>query len=477
MNRKRWIYILLFVLFILPRLFKLSTQPLWIDEGFTWAVTHLNISELIKNRIRAGHFPFYFLFMKLWVNFFGAGEFSLRFPSFMASALSLLFFISLSKKILNSERSRILAFIIFGISPYGIEIAQEARMYSPAVLIFILLVIELLKILNNETKGYKIYFLLALFFLLNGSIVFIPFVILNLYLLSNFKNQKAKNLLFLNLICLLLLLPLFYLLFKTSQFSSIERFYLQERFNFKEQLNFINYWLLEFFSQTAGLGKIAVFSFNSRILSWLLIIIPAVVFLTGVNKLNRNLRHLLLYYFWLSFIPFLFSYKIESRYLFYLFPFLALAWANWLDKIRYKKLFYTIIVLWGMSLSYDLYKYYTIPKSNWKEIAEYLNSHGDENEEIWLFPRFSAPVFSYYYQGNAKVIEIDPHNLPSSIKIDISGIWYLYWLNSSLPWVGGKHALYVDGYIKKLLFESLKFKDRKIFTSQRGNTEVLHFVN
>jgi uncharacterized membrane protein len=476
MNGKRTIYVFLFILFIWLRLFKLSSHPLWIDEGFTWAVTHLNITELVENRIRAGHLPFYFLFMKLWVNLFGADEFSLRFPSFLASVFSLFFFILLAKRILNSEKSRLLAFIIFGISPYGIEIAQEARMYSLAVLIFILVMIEILKLLNEEKEKYKIYIIMIFLFLLTGSIALIPFVILNLYLIFNLKNKKVKKILTINILCFLILSPLFYSVFKHSQFSRIENFYLQHRFNLNQQLNFIHYWLLEFFAQTAGTTSIAVSIFNLKFLSLLLILIPAGIFLAGIRKLNRPLKQFFLYYFGLSFIPFLFSYKIESRYLFYLFPLLAISWANWLGDMQFKKVFWAVITIWGLSISNDLYRYYTVPKSNWKEIAGYLDSQARKDEEIWLFPQFSYFAFGYYYKGDVKVVKINPYHLPSWNNKNVSGVWYVHWINVNLPWVGGKHAIYVDNYLKKLLYTNLKFQSRKVFVSQRGNTEVVHFI-
>ena len=477
MKKYRIIYTSLFTLFIFLRLFKLGSHSLWVDEGFSWyTATYLNITELIKNRLAAGHFPFYFLFLKLWVNLFGASELSLRLPSFLASVFSILFFIILSRKVLSSEKSRLLAFVIFGISPYGIGLSQEARMYGMAVLLFIFLITEFLKILKGETQGYKIYSLLVFLFLLNGSIALLPFVILNLYLLFNLNNQRAKKLVIINMVCFVLLSPLFYTIFAHSRFSRIESFYIKQRFNPGEQLNFIHYWLLDFFSETAGLSGIAVSILNLGFLSLSLILILSVTYIVGATRLNNPERKISLFYFLLSIIPFLFSYKIESRYLFYLFPFLAICWAKSLESIKSKKIFLVIIITWGPMVCNNLYIYYTIPKSSWGEIAEYLNSQTQKDEQIWLFPRFCYTVFSYYYKGKAEVVKINPANLPTTAKKDINGIWYVHWMNASLPWVGGKHAVYVNSYIKNLLSGNLKFKNRKVFPSQRGNTEVLHFI-
>ncbi len=477
MKKYRIIYTSLFTLFIFLRLLKLGSHSLWVDEGFSWhTATSLNITELIKNRLAAGHFPFYFLFLKLWVNLFGTSELSLRFPSFLASVFSILFFIVLSRKILSSEKSRLLAFIIFGISPYGIELSQEARMYGMALLIFVLLITEFLKILKGETQSYKIYSLLVFLFLLNGSIALLPFVILNLYLLLNLKNQRAKKLVIINMVCFVLLSPLFYTIFTHSRFSRIESFYITHRFSPEEQLNYIYYWLLNFFSEIAGLNRVAVSILNIKFLSLSLIFILAGAYIVGVSRLNNPERSIFLFYFLLSIIPFLFSYKIESRYLFHIFPFLAICWARFLEDIKSKKIFQVIIITWGLIVCNNLYIYYTIPKSSWREIAEYLNSQTQKDEQIWLFPRFCYAVFSYYYKGKAEVVKINPANLPTTVKKDVNGIWYVHWMNASLPWVGGKHAVYVNSYIKNLLSSSLKFKDRKVFPSQRGNTEVLYFI-
>src|SRR3954468_11035949 len=83
--------LLLFVLALVPRLYRLGAQSLWLDEGGTWSeVTGRTgkgwlalFGELWS---KDAAYPLYHLLLKSWVTLAGDSEWALRFPSALAGA-------------------------------------------------------------------------------------------------------------------------------------------------------------------------------------------------------------------------------------------------------------------------------------------------------------------------------------------------------------------------------------------------------
>src|SRR5215213_11727258 len=83
--------LLLFVIALLPRLYRLGAQSLWLDEGGTWSeVTGRTgkgwlalFGELWS---KDAAYPLYHILLKIWVTVAGDSEWALRFPSALAGA-------------------------------------------------------------------------------------------------------------------------------------------------------------------------------------------------------------------------------------------------------------------------------------------------------------------------------------------------------------------------------------------------------
>src|SRR6266487_2988210 len=85
--------LLLFVIGLVPRLYRLGAQSLWLDEGGTWSeVTGRTgkgwlalFGELWS---KDAAYPLYHILLKVWVTLVGDSEWALRFPSALAGALT-----------------------------------------------------------------------------------------------------------------------------------------------------------------------------------------------------------------------------------------------------------------------------------------------------------------------------------------------------------------------------------------------------
>lgn len=129
---KRKTYIALCLICLLGfalRVYHLAGPSLWIDEIMTAGRIDFSLSQLIEKLPSYPFPPFYYVFMNLWSKIFKICEFSLRFPSVIFSALSILFIYKLAKEFFD-KNTGIISALLLSVSPYSINYAQDAKMYS-----------------------------------------------------------------------------------------------------------------------------------------------------------------------------------------------------------------------------------------------------------------------------------------------------------------------------------------------------------
>ena len=206
--------LLLALLFFLFHLIGLTRHSFWTDELITYGTATLPVEELIKNRLKGGYSPFYFIFIKYWGRLLGYSEWTMRFPSVVFATLSFLSFFFLSKKFITDKRIFIIAITLFFFHPFVFWASQEARMYSLLLFISILSsYIYLLFINDGKTYHLVIYSLTVLFGINSHVLFFLQIIVHTVYLLIYHRRLWFKF--FLGISApLLVLLPVF--LFYTS---------------------------------------------------------------------------------------------------------------------------------------------------------------------------------------------------------------------------------------------------------------------
>lgn len=124
-----------FALGLLLRLVNLN-QSLWLDEAITvLAVKNNSLVELIT-KFSPGDFhpPLYYLLLKSWSNIFGYSEIALRIPSVIFGVAAIWFVYLIGQK-LFSKRTGLIAALFLAVNPLVVYYAQEARMYSLAMML------------------------------------------------------------------------------------------------------------------------------------------------------------------------------------------------------------------------------------------------------------------------------------------------------------------------------------------------------
>lgn len=135
-RQSRWLTGLLLVLLALvPRLYRLDAQSLWLDEGSTWELIQRDWSTTFLSLFDPNTaYPLYHLLLKGWVWLVGDSVWALRFPSVLAGAgaVGLLYAVGLElQKLMRRDGDEaVIPSVLLLISPFALWYAQEAKVYS-----------------------------------------------------------------------------------------------------------------------------------------------------------------------------------------------------------------------------------------------------------------------------------------------------------------------------------------------------------
>lgn len=108
------------------RMLALGSKSLWSDEAFSWWHALLGPAEIWARNGDPHHPPLYYIVLS-WVVPISDSEFALRFPSALASALTVLFVYLLARRLTDSFGGALLAGVLVALSPLDVWYAQEAR--------------------------------------------------------------------------------------------------------------------------------------------------------------------------------------------------------------------------------------------------------------------------------------------------------------------------------------------------------------
>lgn len=232
MDKKKLFGILLLILAVAIglRLLNLNkSEGMWNDEYLTWEIARAAFpKEFFEAIMRNCHAPLHYLYLKMWMYFFGDNDFSLRLSSLVPGVLSvvMMFFAgrNLGKK--TSDTMGLCAAGFCAISAFLIYFSQEVRIYSLLFFLSALNVYTALKTLDNPTKKNCTFFVLtSLLIMLEHTIgfVFVFFSSVGVILFASKKAKFKKFFLTSLLVALLVFIPvgifLYNIMFNQQYFS------------------------------------------------------------------------------------------------------------------------------------------------------------------------------------------------------------------------------------------------------------------
>ena len=411
MKEKYHIVILLLLLVLSAglRLYQLGDVSLWFDETLTASKTLIPFNRIIDTMAETGEEnpPGYFFLINIWSRLFGKSGFSLRFPSLIFSLLGVFTIYYLGKN-LFSPKVGLMAALLLSISPYNINYAQEARMYSLVWSLGLGSFYFFYRWIRDGSTRALVFAILVnlLAFCISYSQVLI-IITQNIIFLIIFNRKLVKRWLVSQIILLALISPLIFLLLEQSANRSVGGWiYLSDNFRvlFRGTLSYMS-------GDLSGRGSLAVwgtyliliaiggFSFADHRLRlkptredyflWLWGIIPITIGL-GIN---------------LFFYPFLSPLTI--RYIgFIQFPFF-LAASRGISRLRPGIGLAMLLLLAGVTVSKYLIPYYRddirIGKEDWRGLIAHLEETADDTSLLVLTPGTFLP---YRYYGTGKISSI-----------------------------------------------------------------------
>lgn len=128
-----WLYLFTLLGFSL-RLYNLSFQPLWGDEGWSFYLAAQPLSDLLGSTAIDIHPPLYYILLKAWLAIIGYGPEEARFFSVIAGTLLIPILGILGQRI-PGRRVGVAAAAVTAVMPLAIYYSQEVRMYGLVTLL------------------------------------------------------------------------------------------------------------------------------------------------------------------------------------------------------------------------------------------------------------------------------------------------------------------------------------------------------
>lgn len=411
-------FIILFLVALILRVYRLDHFGLWNDEGFTFGLSSNGPFDIISESFTyEPNPPLYNLFLHVWMKIFGISEFALRFPSAVFGALSVALLYLIGKKII-SDKAGVVAAILVMAHPFYMEHSQEVRGYS--MLCFTSLLSMYYFPFHYDFKNKKTFIFVSLLAPWTHAYGIFVLVAQNIYVLlkkyldqdSVEKNRFMKEWVRVQSLILLICCPWYVsFLLKSDVY--------QNRFKWISKIDppgldeifrvYIGFNLPSFFLLILGGGVTLAFLYRFRKIiepAWLLVIW---LLITIAFPLVAD-------YFWYSF--FVIKYSIAASMIVSLL--VAAIFSRFMEKshFRYALVLFFAGVYAGASANHF---YKNDQREDWKSIIQAIDLKEGQRVPVILFVDYDVmkePVVEYYLDQLKLRDKIDMHYTQRLSEVD-----------------------------------------------------------
>jgi len=416
------------------RLFHLTYNSLWLDEGFSVWLASKDVRGILEAAVASEDEPLYYIVLHYWM-YLGHSELTLRLLSVICSILSLLLIYEVARIMFESSTAIVAAFLL-GLAPLDVWYAQEIGRFALGNLLALSSIYGFVGLLTRRKGIYWIMYVVATTAMIyTFYISFFIILAQNFYLLfAGLWLKRHRDLAIKWVISQMVVLAAFYP------------------------------WWPRFVEQTHHVGGVSLFMNAARILQQLGITVEIgnislgyIALLIGIGitallilgKPVPALWHRLFQY------PYFFAWAVPSYLvvllvsawrpqssvrlmLIFLPPFL-LALAAGFGKANailssHRRLWLTLLII--PTLVALGVNYFVNQKEDWRDAAYIVEVNARPGDAILIQPSYCQLPFGYYYSGNLAYEQADRLDQDLARVVGpYNRIWFVVSLN---------HAPYYD---------------------------------
>jgi len=176
------------------RAYRLDAQSLWYDEGLSVHLAALPPGETIAQSAITDHPPLHALLLNVWMRVAGSSEFSIRFVSVLFGTLAVALTHALGKTV-GGQRVALVAAGLMAIAPMAVWYGQEARGYSLLITLILIAVLAFLRLVVGDWRRrvWLAYILSCTAALYTHYFAAFPIVAINLAFLVHLARSKLPD--------------------------------------------------------------------------------------------------------------------------------------------------------------------------------------------------------------------------------------------------------------------------------------------
>lgn len=430
-NKTFWLMFFIIALGAVLRLIFIDKPDgLWNDEYVSWHIASIPLGKNFLNAIFAQcHMPFYYLYLKFFIHFFGNSDLMLRLTSVLPGILSIFSMYFVGKEF-KDEKLGILCASITALSSFLIYFSQEVRFYELLFLFASFSLLFTLKLIQKQNLSNIIFYVISNLLIIFTHTIGFVFVIFNLIFVSLYlnRNEKYKKPIIAIWSSIFLLslagLPLIYKILTTHS---------QSQWWGHFTISKIGFLITDYFSPilTNIVSAPDNFFYNFNLSFIMFAILPSLLAISGIVKALRTKEYKVLGLFYVSLayiltltlaaisgkLVFITKYSIE------IYPVLILLMGFGLLEFQKKWRYILIFLFCFLNLFYIINNPMSAPKLHRSEghkiVANLLKNARLNNGDLILLNYYPKDRFEKYFDfSKYKVISIDKGNFPQYLGVD-----------------------------------------------------------
>jgi len=453
------------------RLYRLDGQSLWYDEGFSVYLARMDLAEITARTAADIQPPLYYYLLHGWIQFFGDDEWGLRSLSVLFGTLSIPLIYGVGWQLFRSRLAGVLAALLLAVSPLQVWYGQETRMYTLLVFLSLSSSLFLLLVVNTKRRWaipvlWVAYTLCSVVALYTHYFAFFVLAFQGVYVLLIWLVRGFRPMHFLwgglasGVAVILLYVP--WLPYLANRYGA-DVSYWPGQLKIDEVLGDVGLSFVGGESVSESIGILLAIGYGAVLLLCLLALFARAAEDTKhtpkymdswLPPQYDSLLFLLLYLLLPLALILAVSYnapKFNARYVMVSYPALLLIVAGGMTALWERRTgslgralcqplaALALVFVLGVS-AYANYNAFTNPdfaRADFRGVVKYVSRQIGPNETIILTSGHMFPVFDYYAPG------VERHLLPDSPTLDTNNTLDLSIADDLNRWLGGKDGVWL----------------------------------